>query len=104
MPGWLSLGAPGLTLIWFGRSGRRSPEDAEDEEALFLFDELAKQARAEGYTDTGDDIAPSDHADMDLADERYAQDSIVDDVRPERDLLLGSARAEGARKKQERED
>lgn len=86
LPGWLVLGVPGLALIVAFRERGEGPDQDEYEESLFLFDELAKRAREEGYDDLGDDIAPSDHADMDLADARFASDDILDDLLDDEDV------------------
>jgi len=89
LPGWLVLGAPALVLIiLFHERG-----EGGDEHSLYLFDELSEQARAEGYTDTGDDIQPSDYADFVPADDHYAREDVADDVMPDRDFLLGGAAA-----------
>jgi hypothetical protein len=53
LPAWLLFGAPGLLLIW-RYSPRRGGSDI-DEEAMFLYDRLAKRARDEGYDD---DVIP----------------------------------------------
>ena len=46
-PAWLLLGLPGLALLWWFNP-RRGDVDI-DEDAMFLFDRLAKRARDEGY-------------------------------------------------------
>ncbi len=93
-PGWMIAGVPGFALIVFVRPGTQA-EDRKEEQSLFLFDELLHQARMQAEEISGDDLAPGDHADMDIADGRYAQDDIVDDIRSERDFLLSPARLVG---------
>ncbi len=94
-PGWMIAGVPGFALIVFAHPGTQAEDGEEDEQSLFLFDELLHQARMQDDEISGDDLAPGDHADMDIADERYAQDDIVDDIVPERDFLLSPARPVG---------
>jgi len=77
LPGWLVLGAPGLALIIVCRERDDGPM-MEHEHSLFLFDELAKRAREDGFS--GGDIQTSDHADFEPADKRYARDDVADDV------------------------
>ena len=61
LPAWLILGAPGMTLLWNFRPARPGdPQDRLEEETLYLYDALAKQAREEGYDPSEDDMAP-DH-------------------------------------------
>ena len=67
-PAWFLFGAPGVALAWYCRPGRvLTPEEEEDHrkhaEGLFLLDELAKEARRNGYIydDEGDDRLP-DHS------------------------------------------
>ena len=52
----------------------------EHEHSLFLFDELAKRAREEDFGNNGDDTRPSDHADFEPADARYARDDVAQDL------------------------
>ncbi len=58
LPAWSIMGIPGMVLVATTRPHRPGDLDI-DEDAIFLFDELAKRAREEGYID-GDDQAP-DH-------------------------------------------
>ncbi len=72
VPAWSLCGVPGALLAWFCRPGRvLSPEEEEDHrkhaDGLFLFDELAKEAKREGYDDEGDDMSP-DHSGHDAYD------------------------------------
>ena len=72
LPAWLLFGLPGVLLAWYCRPGRvLSPEEEEDhrkhEESLFLLDELAKEAKRNGYIDNDDDMAP-DHSGHDTMD------------------------------------
>ncbi|MCP5367466.1 MAG: hypothetical protein H6907_01145 [Hyphomicrobiales bacterium] len=50
LPAWLVLGLPGLLLAWAGRR----PRDGEylQAESVFLYDELARAARAEARNPT----------------------------------------------------
>tara|TARA_B100000513_G_scaffold109466_1_gene47444 strand:- start:22 stop:567 length:546 start_codon:yes stop_codon:yes gene_type:complete len=62
-PAWMLFGLPGAVLTWFCRPRRPLTADEEQdlrdrEESMFLYDELAEQAKAEGYTD-GDDMEPT---------------------------------------------
>lgn len=57
LPGWLLLGLPGSVMAIAFRD-RETNEDLEHEEAMFLYDELARHAREEGMNDSahGDDM------------------------------------------------
>lgn len=71
VPAWFLFGLPGTLMAWFFRPGRKlSPQEEEDHrkhaESLFLYDELAEEARREGYGD-GDDMSP-DHSGHDAMD------------------------------------
>ena len=62
-PAWFLLGLPGVLLAWYCRPGRiLTVEEEEDHrkhaEGLFLLDELAKEAKRNGYQDNDDDMAP----------------------------------------------
>lgn len=85
LPGWLVLGAPGLALIITCRTG--DDPSPEHEQSLFLFDELAKRAREEGY-DTPGETADSTALDFVPADQRYARDDVADDLIGDHDFLL----------------
>jgi len=72
-PAWFLLGMPGVTLAWFCRPNRvLTPSEQEDHrkhvESLFLYDELAKKAKAEGHASGPDDMLP-DHDGHDALDE-----------------------------------
>lgn len=54
LPGWLILGAPGLAFIIVFHKKDDVPLSEQDH-SLFLFDELAKQAREEGFSDQSDE-------------------------------------------------
>lgn len=82
LPGWLILGAPGLTLIVVCRE-RGEGDMVEHEHSLYLFDELARQAHENGFDGQDDDMRPSDFDDWTPADERYAQDDVADDLMEE---------------------
>ena len=88
LPGWLALGAPGLLLIVLFRE-RGEALSLEHEQSLFLFDELTRQARADGYDHSDADLQSTGQADFVPADAHYARDDIVDDIRGEHDFLLG---------------
>jgi hypothetical protein len=77
-PAWLIAGGPGVAMIWFGWRGRRPGPEAmaaykEREESLFLFDELAADARQwahrEGQDPDADDQLPSHEMHETLAEE-----------------------------------
>lgn len=78
LPGWLVLGLPGLALI-IGFRERDGALSAEHEQSLFLFDELSRQAREDGY-DGDDDLSASDHPEFIPADPRYGEDDFLDDL------------------------
>jgi len=72
VPAWFLIGAPGVVLAWFCRPGRvmtRSErvDYQKHAESLFLYDELAKEAKAEGYAVGPDDMSP-DHGGHDTLD------------------------------------
>ncbi len=65
VPAWLIFAVPGTWLSWRFRPGRRlTPAEEEDHrkhvENLFLYDELAADAKRQGYADEDDDMSP-DH-------------------------------------------
>jgi len=62
-PAWFLLGVPGITLAWLNRPGRiLSPLEQEEHrkqiESLYLFDELAKDAKRQGYSTGNEDPNP----------------------------------------------
>lgn len=87
VPGWLILGAPGLALIIVCHE-RDETISAEHEQSLFLFDELAKHAREEGFHESGSEIEAHNHPDFTPADPHYARDDVVDDLIGEHDFLI----------------
>ena len=88
VPALVLFGVPAFILIIVFRNKDESPS-AEHEASLFLFDELAKNARETIFENEGDDTAPSDHADLHPADPSFAQDLNASDVADEHDYLLG---------------
>lgn len=77
LPGWLILGAPGFALIIVFHESDEGPISEQDH-SLFLFDELAKQAREEGFSDQSDKELLANF-DFEPADESYARDDVVTD-------------------------
>ena len=59
LPPWALFGFPGGALVWFFHPHHGKMIDPEEEESLFLYDELARQAIADGYADEDDDRLPS---------------------------------------------
>ena len=80
LPGWLVLGAPGLALLIAFRK-RTTESLREHEESLYLYDELAQRSHEEGYAGSRDDLEPSGYDDVVPAEDHYALDSVLDDVR-----------------------
>lgn len=71
-PAWFLFALPGGLLIWFCRPHREmTPEQLEDlkkqEETLFLFDKLAREAEEADDLPEGDEMAP-DHGEFDGID------------------------------------
>ncbi|HEC90716.1 MAG TPA: hypothetical protein ENI55_03515 [Alphaproteobacteria bacterium] len=52
LPGWLIFGVPGVALVWLCHPRVKGGAKI-DEDSLFLYDRLAKQAREDGYHDDG---------------------------------------------------
>ncbi|MBL6945074.1 MAG: hypothetical protein ISR47_00370 [Rhodospirillales bacterium] len=52
LPGWALFGLPGGFLVWLGWPDKGVPSEEFDEvaESMFLYDDLAKRAREEGFT------------------------------------------------------
>lgn len=82
LPGWALLGIPGLILTWTCRPNRQLSPAAEEElreheASLFLYDELAREARKwardEGDNPNIDDRLPS-HDMIDLMDAGFDDD------------------------------
>lgn len=67
-PGWAVFGIPGVFLVWLGWPDRGQPsaEFQEISDSVFLYDDLAKRAREEGYSQ---DNPPFDDSSFDLIDE-----------------------------------
>jgi len=79
-PAWFLLGVPGVFLAWRCRPGRfMTPREREDfrkyVESLFLYDKLAKEAKAAGHASGPDDMSP-DHSGHQALDD--AEQSAVD--------------------------
>ena len=58
LPAWLLFGLPGLLAIGYARRLDRTPHDLNVEE-VFLYEELVKQAKEEGYVEAKE-RAPED--------------------------------------------
>lgn len=72
LPAWALFGIPGGVLAWLNRPHREVPEDFDPDE-VFLFDELAKRAKEDGYDDgKDDDRLPRDGSAEILASAREA--------------------------------
>jgi hypothetical protein len=89
LPAWLLLGLPGVLLAWYCRPGRvMTAEQREDYnkyvEGLFLYDTLAKEAKAEGHATGHDDMAPDHygHDALEAADRANAEpdDELIETV------------------------
>lgn len=87
LPGWLLFGLPGVLLAWFCRPGRHLTESEKEDlrrrrDALFLYDELARDARRQaeedGY-DPGEDDSTPDHYSHDLLEEAERTEVEVDE-------------------------
>lgn len=91
LPGWLVLGAPGFALILAFHPHGEGPS-AEDEDSLFLYDELSRRAREDGFVG-GDDTAPSHPDDFVPADQSFAEDGALDDVLPHHEPPPGTDEA-----------
>lgn len=90
LPGWLVFGVPGLLFIILFRQ-RGEAVSAEHEQSLYLFDELTRLAREDGYRDTDDDLQSSGGADFVPADEHYASDDVESGLHNGHDFLLGDS-------------
>lgn len=95
LPAWALCGVPGVLLAWFCRPGRiLTPEEEEDHrkhaEGLFLLDELAKEAKREGYFDDKDDDMSPDHNGHD-AFEAMEDEPVPTDEEMERDIDIAIA-------------
>ena len=86
LPAWVLFGVPGGALVWFCRPHkqmtRHQREELErQEEAIFLFDKLAQEAREAGFDD-GEDDQMQVHSYQDIVDasgftEPYADDEAM---------------------------
>ncbi|HEY9163189.1 MAG TPA: hypothetical protein VIN57_01170 [Magnetovibrio sp.] len=86
-PGWVVFGGPGLLLIvLFRQRGEALPP--EHEQSLYLFDELTRQAREDGFDDNDDDLHASGQTHFVAADEHYASDDLISDLHDGHDFLL----------------
>lgn len=72
IPAWLLFGAPGIAALWRGERQDDEAEIAADVEAAFLYDELEKRAKEEGF-DGGAERSSAAGADDILAAVREAQ-------------------------------
>ncbi len=92
LPAWILFGLPGLALAIGFRTrdaeDLAAQQDQAHQDALFLFDELAKAAQKEGYDGLQDDRDPSNPADIVPAEDHYAQDPVETELMAERDFLL----------------
>lgn len=86
LPAWVLLGLPGVILAWMCRPNRELSADAaeelqEHEASLFLYDDLAREAR-KWARDEGDDVSVDDrlpsHDVVDLFT-KQSDDDIEDD-------------------------
>ncbi len=103
LPAWALFGVPGGVLAWLNRPHREVPEDFDPDE-VFLFDELAKRAKEDGYADgKDDDRLPRDGGDEILASAReagtYAGDAQAYVERPKDAAAPPSEAADGAERK-----
>lgn len=77
LPGWLTFGLPGGLLVWFCRPNKEALSQ-EDHDSMFLFDELNKQAKAEGYDEDSKAEYFDDHKDIEGLDSQGATSSQTD--------------------------
>ena len=92
LPAWLLFGLPGGVLAWFNRPNKEmTAEQLEEmkkhEESLFLFDDLAKEAREAGYdTDEANQAAANyNYKNMEILETEggatpYSADQVIDDL------------------------
>ena len=71
LPGWLTFGLPGALLVWFCRSNKDELSQ-EDHDSMFLFDELSKQAREDGYDEDSKEEYFDEHKDIEGLDSQGA--------------------------------
>ncbi len=82
-PAWLLFGMPGVVLTWNCRPGRLMTAEQREEyrkyvETLFLYDELAKESKAQGHATGYDDMSP-DHGGHDALDAAERAAALSDD-------------------------
>ena len=82
-PAWMSFGVIGIGMAWWCWPGRHISESqkedlAKREEALFLYDELSREAVDNGYLPEEDDMLP-DHAGHHVMDDESGDDIHTDD-------------------------
>ena len=77
LPGWLTFGLPGGLLVWFCRSNKDSLSE-EESDSMFLFDELSKQAKQDGYDEASREEYFDDHKDIEGLDSQGATASQSD--------------------------
>ena len=77
LPGWLTFGLPGGLLVWFCRPNKEALSQ-EDHDSMFLFDELSKQAKADGYDENSREEYFDDHKDIEGLDSQGATSSQSD--------------------------
>ena len=85
-PAWALFGVPGVVLAWFCRPNRKMTEEQLDEfrrqeEAVFLFDELAREAKEAGFGGAEDDRLP-DHSQHGFGGSEGLKTPLTDDVLP----------------------
>ncbi len=83
LPAWMLFGVPGGALVWFCRPHkqmtRHQREELElQEEAIFLYDKLAQEAREAGFDDGEDDQKPV-HSYLDIVDPSGFTEPYTDD-------------------------
>ncbi|MBM3565480.1 MAG: hypothetical protein FJX42_05145 [Alphaproteobacteria bacterium] len=54
LPAWGLFGGPGVALLWAAGRGETADEVARAAEAAFLYDELEKRAKEEGFDEESD--------------------------------------------------
>jgi hypothetical protein len=84
LPAWLLFGLPGLALTWMSRpqgfaDRRERAEVRKYEEAMLLYDSLARDARDQGMDKDGDDMSP-DHTGHDTLDAIESISDVDDDL------------------------
>lgn len=72
LPAWLLLGAPGIAVLWLGEREGVAVEAADAAEAAFLYDELEKRVKEEGFAGDAERSSMANADDI-LASAREAQ-------------------------------